>query len=198
MKVWIFLISLLWASVAYAQVIPKTQGLYLNLDLVAGAVNYDDDDFDDNGGLGAINLGIGYGFTPTFTLYAQLSGGQVSGEPETPFTEDYSVAVFELMARFHFGQKIKSPVFYLEGGLQGFAAQPFTDPDVELSGAGLVIAPGLLVYLGPNVALDFNLAIAGGNISEIKAGNISIDVSDNDLNYGLTRLSIGASWYPGR
>lgn len=179
-----------------AQVSPNTKGIFINASLSGATVYYDEDNADDNAGAGGLDIRVGYGFTPTFTLYATLGGYQVSGEPESVFTEDYDLGLFELVGRFHFGKKIKSPIFYLDGGFQFVSAQVFEDPNITLNGSGLVLGPGLLLYLNRKFALDINLRIGAGRINEIEVGRASADLSEENFNYGINRFNVGVVWYP--
>ncbi|MEL6669801.1 MAG: outer membrane beta-barrel protein [Bacteroidota bacterium] len=179
-----------------AQISPSTKGLFVNASLSGATVFYDEDNLDDDASAGGLEFKIGYGFTPTFTLYATLGGFRVQGEDESPFTEDYDLGIFELAGRFHFGKKFKSPVFYLDGGFQFASARISEDPDITLNGAGLVLGPGLLAYLNRKLALDVNLRLAAGQINDVEIGGTTIDISDGDFRYGISRLNLGVVWYP--
>lgn len=196
MKALFFCFSLVFSAQLAAQLMPNTQGFFADLSLAGATVYYDEDDLDNNSNAGGLDLRLGYGFTPTFTLYATLGGYRVQGSAESGLTEDYDLGIFEIGGRFHFGKKIKPVVFYLDGGLQAFGAQLSEDPDLQLRGGGLVLGPGLLVFLNRKLALDIGLRIGAGQITEIKSNRTTIDISDQDFNYGFSRLNIGVAWYP--
>ncbi|MEM7572162.1 MAG: outer membrane beta-barrel protein [Bacteroidota bacterium] len=196
MKTLFLYLSLALSAQLAAQLMPNTQGFFADLSLAGATVFYDEDNLDNNSNAGGLDLRLGYGFTPTFTLYATLGGYRVQGNEESGLTEDYDLGIFEIGGRFHFGKKIKPVVFYLDGGLQAFGAQLSEDPDLQLRGGGLVLGPGLLVFLNRKLALDIGLRIGAGQITEIKSNRTTIDISDQDFNYGFSRLNVGVAWYP--
>jgi len=102
---------LLFALPLVAQV--NTTGFFLGGGFGAGSVFYDEDNIDETAGTGGLGLRIGYGFSPTFTLYANLAGYNVQGRDNSLFREDYNFGIFELGGRFYFGRKIKPTVFTL-------------------------------------------------------------------------------------
>lgn len=168
-----------------------TTGFFGNLALGAASVSYDEDGFDESaGGLG-LDLRLGYGITPTTTLYLGFGGYNIGGNDETLFVDDYGFGTAELGARFHIGRKVNPLVFYVDVAAQAISAEPYEG--VELNGGGLSVAPGLLYFVADKVALDAQLRYSGGNIGEIGFDNVDIDVSDEGFNYGFARLNIGVS-----
>ncbi|MEL6141531.1 MAG: outer membrane beta-barrel protein, partial [Bacteroidota bacterium] len=174
----------------------NTKGFFLGGGFAAGSIAYNEDNIDETAGSGGFGLRIGYGFSPTFTLYANLAGYRAQGQENTLFREDYNYGIFELGGRFYFGQKIKPVVFYADVALQAVSALPIEDPEIRLNGGGLTLGPGLLVFLGDKFALDFGLRLSGGSITEVETDFGSINLSNDNFNYGWARLNFGVAWYP--
>ena len=132
----LFLCFSLFLSVQLAaQLMPNTQGFFADLSLAGATVYYDEDNLDNNTNAGGIDLRLGYGFTPTFTLYANLGAYQVQGNANSALTEDYDLGIFEIGGRFHFGRKIKPVVFYLDGVNQLLRVEVASSDVVGLSQA---------------------------------------------------------------
>ena len=55
----------------------NTEGLFVHLALDGQALDYNEDDLDQNDSGGGLALRVGYGFSPLFTLYGGLSGAGV-------------------------------------------------------------------------------------------------------------------------
>lgn len=180
-----------WLS---AQNTPFTEKLFLNFELNSQglSVDRDNDDTDRGGGMG---LRVGYGFTPTFSMYLGLTGARM--ETREDRNDTYGLGVAELGTRLHFGRKLKSPTFYLDIALQGVVAQA-DEPDISFSGGGLGIGGGLLVFVGQKLALDFGLRGSAGNFSEFRVGNLTVNIDEEDVRYGVGRLSVGITWFPMR
>ncbi|PHI20540.1 hypothetical protein CEQ90_07245 [Lewinellaceae bacterium SD302] len=196
MKKYFLLLTLLSSITLAAQVYPTTRGLFLNLHVGAASVAYDDVN-DESAGGGGVGLRAGYGITPTTTLYLGIAGYNISGNSNTIFLEDYPVGIFEIGSRFHFGKKVKPLMFYLDVALQGVRATPFDEPaEVTLNGGGLAVAPGLMYFFTDRLAIDAQLRLGGGRINEFESGNLSVDVSDENFNYGLSRLTVGMTFFP--
>ncbi len=190
-----FLFCLLLPLLASAQITPKTTGLYLSAGISGQSVAYDDEDFEEDGTGGGLELRIGYGFSPTFTAYAGFSGAGIGGDVNTPFVEDYGLGIFELGGRFHFGKKLKSPTFYAEASLQGVAATYDKDYSLKLNGAGLGLGAGLLLWTGSKFSIDLGLRSSFGRINDITFERVTIDISEDNFNYSVGRLYIGATWF---
>lgn len=183
--------QMVWLS---AQNTPFTEKLFLNFELNSQglSVDRDNDDTDRGGGMG---LRVGYGFTPTFSMYLGLTGARM--EIREDRNDTYGLGVAELGTRLHFGRKLKSPTFYLDIALQGVVAQA-DEPDISFSGGGLGIGGGLLVFVGQKLALDFGLRGSAGNFSEFRVGNLTVNIDEEDVRYGVGRLSVGITWFPMR
>lgn len=177
-----------------AQNTPYTEKLFLNFELNSQgfSVDREGDETDRGAGLG---LRAGYGFTPTFALYLGFTGARMKDGNDGDST--FGLTVGELGTRLHFGRKLKSPTFYLDLAFQGVIARS-EELDLSFSGGGLGVGGGLLVYVGQKLALDFGLRGSGGNFSEFQIGNLTVNIDDEDVRYGVGRLSVGITWFPMR
>lgn len=175
-----------------AQITPYTEKLFLNFELNSQALSVDEEN-DENDRGGGLGFRIGYGFTPTFSLYLGLTGANMRLEENR--NDNYGLAIAELGTRLHFGRKLKSPTFYLDIALQSLVARA-ADADIDFTGGGLGLGAGLLVWVGPELTLDFGLRGSGGTFSEFRAGNISVNIGDENVRYGVGRLSVGMTWFP--
>lgn len=190
--------SLLLFPSLRAQPTPYTEKLFLNIGLNANRLHFEEDNFDDSDAGGGLALRLGYGFTPTFALYLGVSGARMDGKDNNVINDDYALGIGELGARFHFGKKLKSPTFYADVSLQGVAVNYQEGIEVEFSGGGLGLGAGLLVFVGNKLALDFGIRGSGGRYSEVRLNNVTVNIEEDDIRYGITRLGIGISWFPMR
>ncbi|MCB0629140.1 MAG: hypothetical protein R2824_18080 [Saprospiraceae bacterium] len=69
-------------------------------------------------------------------------------------------------------------------------------PDISFSGGGIGIGGGLLVYVGRELALDFGLRGSAGTFNEFRVGKISVNIDEDNIRYGVGRLSVGITWFP--
>jgi hypothetical protein len=194
-----FFFAILLSSMAitsYAQ--KNTQGLYLGLSIAGGNIYYDDDNLSNKDPFSGLDLRIGYGLNSTTTLFLGIGGYEAEGQEEDLFRDNYTAGLFELGARFHFGKKMKNPIFYAEAALQGAAADYSDEIDFQLSGGGIGLGGGLLLYVGETFAFDIGLKGSWGTINEADFGGVSVDLSDENFGYSFTRLNVGVTWYPFR
>lgn len=98
-------VLLLLPALAPGQVRSETSGLMLNGHLNGSAVSVEDsDDIENGGGLG---LAVGWGFSPSWMIYAAGDGASISGAGSS---QDYSLGHFDLGIRYSFADP-KAPGF---------------------------------------------------------------------------------------
>ncbi|WP_170110360.1 outer membrane beta-barrel protein [Flavilitoribacter nigricans] len=177
-----------------AQITPFTEKLWLNAELNSQGLSTgsENEGTDRGGGLG---LRVGYGFTPTFSLYLGFTGADM--RPGNDRNQTYGLGIAELGTRLHFGKKLKSPTFYLDISFQSTETRA-DEPEISFAGGGLGIGGGLLVYVGRKLALDLGLRGTGGNFSEFHIGDQSVNIDEENIRYGVGRLSVGLTWFPFR
>ena len=176
----------------------NTRGLYLGLSPTGGEIFYDEDNLSNKDPFSGLDLRLGYGINSTTTLFVGIGGYDAEGQEEDLLREDYSAGLFELGAKFHFGKKMKNPIFYAEAALQGAVADYSEDVEFTLSGGGIGLGGGVLFYIGDVFAIDVGLKGSWGSINDVDLGGVSFDISDEDFGYRFSRLSVGVAWYPFR
>ena len=188
----VFLLAALVAAPAFAQPASGTEGLFLHLALDGQAVEIDDNRDGAEAEGGGLALRVGYGFSPLFTLYGGVSGAAVEGDR----IGEYDFTAGEIGARFSFnrGRALRP---YLDVALRGVRAEA-EDVDFEISGGAIAVGGGVAYFLSPTVALDAALRFGGGRADEVQLGQVSFDVSEDELDFGEARLSVGLTAYPFR
>lgn len=177
-----------------AQHTPFTEKLFVNFELSRQAFSVDEPNTDTDGG-GGLGLRLGYGFTPTFSLYLGFTGASMTERSNA--NDRYGLGVAELGTRLHFGRKLKSPTFYLDVAFQAVEASD-DDSSLSFSGGGLGLGGGLLVFVGQKLALDFGLRGSGGTFSDFTIGGVTVNIDEENVRYGVGRLSVGITWFPMR
>ena len=177
-----------------ARAVSNTEGLFLQLAVDGQALNYNEDDLDQNDNGGGLSARVGYGFSPLFTLYGGVSGARVDGDTNGVISEEYSFVAAEIGARFNFnrGRALRP---YLDVALRGVRASE-DDLDLEFTGGGVAVGGGLAYFVSPSVAIDGALRIGAGRFDEVELGDFGLDL--DDAGYGEGRLSLGLTFYPLR
>ena len=170
----------------------NTEGLLLQIGLDGQGLVIDDDGSDVEVEGGTVSLRAGYGFSPVFTLYAGAAGGRVEidGRDEVDFGAGEIGGRFNLNA----GHALRP---YLDVALRGTVLQD-DDRDLELRGGGLTAGLGVAYFLSPTVALDAAVHLGGGRFDEVQVGNVTLDITDEEVDFGEGRLSVGLTAYPFR
>lgn len=172
-----------------------TERLFVHLHGSVQGHDIASDDVDSGGGFG---LKLGYGFTPTYTLYVGLDvAGMAADNPQTAatFGDNYALVYFDVGSQFNFRSGEKA-VPYLDVALTGVASGTEQGgTDVTLSGSGLSVGGGVKYFLSPAFALDGALHLSTGGYRQ---SDVNGDTRDIDASYFGTRLQAGLSWYPFR
>ena len=197
-------LPLTYVQMATAQedVRSKTTGLLLGIHLNGSAAKYEDaDDIESGGGLG---LTVGYGFTRSFTLFANADVASLDFK-DFEFDGSYGLAHFDLGGRFSFGAADRRVIPYVEGAISGRAISSeisfydganFYEGDLETSGTSATLGGGLEVFFNPALALNVALKYSFGSYTDWTFEGEAFDVED--VGSTTTRFNIGLSWRPGR
>lgn len=182
--------ALVLASSATAEAQSTTQGFHFGANLHGAAIQYENDGETEAGpGLG---LALGYGVSRMVTLYLEGSGANVETYDGT---DSYALAHADLGVRLNFGGYQRSVLGYLVGAVNGRAANIRIAGDpFEITGAGVTLGGGVLVFLHRSAAMDLGLRWTGGSFSQAgyRGRTESIDVSASSA-----RVNIGLAWWAG-
>lgn len=135
-------------------------------------------------------LVLGYGFSPRWSLYGEVSGAGINGgDGGFTFTRTRLTHV-DMGTRVHFRAGTNTVVPFVQFGLSGrgesrditFFSETHT---VSSSGAGVCFGGGLNAHLNPAFALSAAVTWSVGNVS----GNAGRATS--------TRVHLGIIWFPG-
>ncbi len=174
-------------------------------DFGQGAVLELDEDTDFNGG--GLGLRIGYGFSPLFTLYADLGGGAVDfADDGDDDGSDNTSGYLEIGGEFSFGAPDQQWVPFVNVALQGFSFRTEGDDDdldgsLTLSGGGLKVGGGVNYFFTPQFAARLSLDLGGGALTRIDVdadlgGGLRFedDADLDDASYTTGRLHLGVTY----
>ncbi len=141
-------------------------------------------------------LVLGYGFTPQWSLYGQLSAASIHNASGVG---TYGLGHFDLGARVHFRTGPNTVVPFLQFGLsgRGFSENVVTSGvthTVSANGAGVAFGGGLNAHFTPSVAFSVALAYSVGNFSSYQVDNVS--VAGQTLSATSARVHFGIIWFP--
>jgi opacity protein-like surface antigen len=170
----------------------RTDGLALGAHLNGSAVSPTNEKTQSGGGAGVT---IGYGFSPSFMISAQLDLALVTVSED----DEYALAHFDLGARYSFADPRRAWVPHLDLALTGRAgSQTVTDGrssvDVTLSGSALSFGGGVQYFVTPRLAIDGTLLWSHGRWDRATVGGESIDGSDSDR-FMSSRFNLGLRLY---
>jgi hypothetical protein len=191
--------TLAFAGVAEGQIpgIPqgpggsKTEGFSVGLYLNGTAAQYEGDSTIESGG--GLALRAGYGLSPNFDLFAQLTGASVQHDG---MSDRYGVGHFDLGAQYNFGQAQARLRPYMFGALSGRAVS-LDIVNVDMRGAGFSFGGGLRYFFNPAFAVDANLGMTFGSLGEGRlAGGSWEDLGNDSVGMTSSRFNLGISWHP--
>jgi opacity protein-like surface antigen len=179
----------------------RTTGLLVGAALSGSAFRSNDMTGETERGGGA-ELRLGWGFTPSFALVADAGGATMDG-----VGQQYTLAHFDVGARYSFANPRRSVVPYVEAALTGRAMVEAdvemidqngdaTTDDLVFSGLGYTLGGGVQYYIAPGWALGADLRWTAGEFDKVQFGDVSIEGFEVDAT--TTRLSLGLTWYPIR
>lgn len=152
----------------------------------------------DGGILGGV--GIAYGFTPMFGLYANLDAAR-QGNRTDRSNGNFGVAYFEFGTRVNLTM-LQSAKFlpYVNAAYMSRAMAADVDlgggntERFELSGAGFSIGGGAQYRMSPRFSFDGGVQVGMGKFDEGRFGGTRQSVRlDNTTS---TRVSLGLNWFP--
>lgn len=171
----------------------NTAGFNLGVFLNGSAVQLEDSDVVESGGGGSLHLG--YGFNPNISMFVRLNAAEIEAE-EGGGT--YTMAHFDLGARYSFGSSASALRPFVQGALngRGFAVD-MGGEDLEARGPGFTAGAGLEYFFSPRVALEAGLSYSFGEFNEGRIGGGEwVDFEDEAFEATSTRFDIGVSFHP--
>ena len=172
----------------------STQGLMLGGGLTAGRLNAEVEgiasDTQDTG-LGA-HLQLGYGFNQVVALTLGIEGSSLSGSAGDSFaTQSYRLLGGELGLRLHLHTPRLTPYGEVGLGVVSLGEYDKAHEDNRIRGRGGYLGAGLLVSLGPQVALDLGLRGTFGSLTEVEIGRVTLDIENLDSTFSYVRFRGG-------
>ncbi|MGH9889631.1 MAG: outer membrane beta-barrel protein [bacterium] len=140
---------------------------------------------------GGVDLTLGYGFSPHWSLYTELNASQMTAAGGG----DYSLAHFDLGTRVHFRAGPHTVVPFLQIAITGRATvSHFGGTTNTSSGGGISLGTGLNVHFTPAVALSTAIMWTLGSFDTFKVDDRTFDGST--VVAGSTRVHFGVVWFP--
>jgi hypothetical protein len=176
-----------------------TRGFNVELHLSGASLEPENGDRSNAGGGGLL---VGYGFNRSFQLFVQLDGAEFDVD-ETGVDGRWRMGHADLGVRYHFANSLRSWVPYLQAGvsLRGVSVeeaevnQVTQSGSVGIVGGALLLGGGVMVYFNESLALDLQLAFAGGDFTKAEIGDVTVELTE-PYRATTTRFIIGLSWWP--
>jgi len=142
-----------------------------------------------------VGLIVGYGFTPTWAVYGDLSGANMSALDGSTF----GLGHFDVGVRAHFLTGAHVVVPFVQAGLSAKGeAATFTNRtgshDLTASGMGVGFGGGLNIHVRPALAISAGATWSVGDFT-----NYTVDkqiVPGTSLSATSARVHVGIVWFP--
>lgn len=137
---------------------------------------------------------VGYGFTPTWALYGNISGANIQSVGGS-----YGLGHFDVGARVHFRAGPNTVVPFLQFGLDGRAVSAdfhsgSTTRTVTASGTGVAVGAGLNAHFTRAFAFSGAVTWSFGSFTNFTVDNGSVPSSS--ISATSARVHIGIIWFP--
>jgi hypothetical protein len=176
----------------------STSKFFLTGGLNGSALKFDDSDVTESGS--GATLGIGYGFSQRWAGFIEATGANIQSDDG-----DYTLAHFDIGARFHFANRARAWIPFLEGAFSGRAAMQedvticdvgCTTGDLTMSGTAMSFGGGVMFYPSPKLALTASLKWSVGEFSDVTFDNVTVSGFEADAT--SSRFGLGLVWFPQR
>jgi hypothetical protein len=196
------------ADPSAAQTRSTHQGFILGLGLTGGWLDPEDGETHSGGGLG---FDLAYGFGNGISIFAGSSFTRM--EPDADFGEEYNLALGDFGVRYAIGSQEAAWRPFIEGGFNYLTATwedvdlgefgqlsplapSLVDVDIALRGPGLSFGGGVEYFLNPRWALGGGLRLAFGSIDELKIGNVTVELDEEDeFDLSTGRITLGIRYF---
>jgi len=174
-----------------------TRGLNIGAHFQGASLTVEDGDPAGGGGFG---LRAGYGFNRSLTGYLEADG--IVFDVENPELQgEWTMAHFDLGARFHFANSLHRWVPFLDAALGGRAVSvqdATSDGDdvgtVSFSGGAFSLGGGISFFTSEKLAIETVVKFTGGTFQQVDVGDLS--VRNLDIEASSFRFKLGLSWWP--
>ncbi|HEY9225391.1 MAG TPA: outer membrane beta-barrel protein [Gemmatimonadaceae bacterium] len=153
-------------------------------------VVYGDEGVEETGG--GAELTLGYGFSPHWSLYTQLSASSMTAAGGG----NYSLAHFDFGTRVHFRAGPHTVVPFLQIAVTGRAVvDEVAGTQTTSSGGGISLGAGVNTHFTPAVAFSAGLMTTIGTFDTFKIDNRTLD-GGTTIGASSTRFHLGLVWFP--
>ncbi|MEM6802967.1 MAG: outer membrane beta-barrel protein [Bacteroidota bacterium] len=182
----------------------NTKGFSINLNGVYSSWNSESNFLGELDDIEPTGLGIGlklaYGFNQNIEVFLAYSGTSFSREFEW---DTYVIGNLEIGGRYNFGATLRRIRPFVEAALSihSLSIDPitfdggFTIFSLESSGVGFTGGGGLHFFLTQSLSLNANGKIAFGNFSSTSLSGTEVDNLTETLDFTITSIHIGLSYF---
>jgi Outer membrane protein beta-barrel domain len=167
----------------------KSAGFFLGGGFEGDGITTTSDNVTESGS--GASLVLGYGFSPRWSLYSEVSGASVNinGGGGT-----YTLAHFDFGTRIHFrgGPNIVVPFLQFAIARRGMI-EDVNGTSVSGSGAGFSIGGGLNAHFTPAVAFSTAITWTAGKFDDFQVGTQSINAGS--VSATSARIHVGMVWF---
>ncbi len=180
-------------QLASAQDRSQPAGFHANLHFNGAGIKPEDSGDRENGG--GMGLAIGYGFSRTIMVFANVDGTNIEADGSS---SDYGLGHADLGVRYTFANEANKLVPFLQGALTGRAlvSEDFLNgEDLVVSGGALSIGGGAKYHFSRAWAFEGSLLLSGGRFTKARLGDEETDLQD-EFSASSSRLNLGISFNP--
>lgn len=171
---------------AQQQTAPQPLGFHLGVHLNGSSIQFTDQETTEAGG--GLGLRLGWGFSPSLTLFVGADGATME-------QGEYTLGQSDIGLRYRFSSPERRGAAYLDGAFSYWLAE--TDvlgPTVEVSGPAFTVGAGYLHFFSSSVALDVGLRLGFGAFDTVSSSTTSVEIDEPAR---TARFNVGISWYAG-
>jgi hypothetical protein len=177
----------------------NTQGFMANLHLSGASITPPKVEGEDNetGSGGGAGVRLGWGFSPNFTIYADLDAAKVTFDKTDG---DFALAHIDFAVSYNFLSSSRKLRPYVEVGYSVIALgatlkNPGSpDADYVQGGGGWVAGGGINYFFSRSAALNLGLDIGSAKFEDAEIDKTKI--ADTGGNATTARINLGLTWYP--
>ncbi len=181
-------------TVRSSNMMSNTKGFFGQLGVgytsIATTVDVGDGDESETESGGGAHLLIGYGITPSLSLFALFDAASLKPEEG----DSYTHSEVGLGLRYYFGRATAQLRPYVQVAA---AQQTASDDNIDVTGFVGRFGGGVLYFFSPTLALHGELNASVGQYTEVSSGDESVELDDPFSTAG-GYLTVGVTFYPFR